>query len=522
MKNTIVTLLFAILLLILANNKGNAMTFGVEYANPEWTNFVDFPKCAKAFARIDVHALKIHDILWRDIEPNPPRNGVHSYHWDGLDNLIRIFQSEGFTDFEVVLQSTSSWGMRPPTPEEKKLMKRNLRKENKPSLPPSNKHNQDYYDFIYNVVERYDGDGVKDMQGLRYPVSGWEIETAAQGSFSWLGTAKEYVQMLKIAYSAAKAANPRSTIILSGIELGDLPSPTVNIRERIEQIQVTGFLKDLKRILTKKIWTKWANFNIDMLKHKDFFDVVEFHSLEDYLPMYTTVGWIRKLMSGYGYEKPIQAGDAACVPTLDMGPVTPHPHPFFPLNTEALIKILANRDHPRHTVIYSWYRAEQSRLVVKKSVAGMELGLKKINFGMFTDNPNAWSDEMTHEAHKNTLHYNWAIGGFMDKDYVPYPAYFTYKLTVEKLKDARFVKRHPLGSGVYGFEFSSGGIPIYILWSEKNVTKDFTVGSSFKEIRITNIVTQFNQKTPYSETKKVKSGNVTLNLTEDPVFLEPS
>lgn len=523
MKKITVTLLFVAFLLIVANNKVYAIAFGVEYANPEWTNFMDFPKCAKIFARIDIHAMKIHDILWRDIEPNPPENGVHSYHWEGLDNLVRIFQSEGFDDIEVLLQSTSSWGMRSPLPKEKKLMKRNPRKKNKPSLPPANKHKQDYYDYVYNVVERYDGDGVKDMPGLRYPVSHWEIETAAQGSFSWLGTSKEYIKMLQIAYKAAKTANPESTIILSGIELGDIPSPSVDINARVAQIPVaaTGFLKGLKNKMSRRIWARWSNFNIEMLKHKDYFDVVEFHALEDYLPMYSTVGWIRKLMGRYGYNKPIQAGDASAVPTLDMGPVAPHPHPFSPLNNVELIKILANRDHHRHNEVYSWFRAEQARLVVKKSVVGLELGLEKINFGMFIDNPNAWSDMMKRGAHKNTLHYNWAIGGFLDKDYVPYPAYYTYKLTVEKLKTARFVRRQLTGAGVRGFELSSQGTPLYVFWSDKNVKRRFAVDRSFKRVKITNIVTKFNQQTPYSEIVNVEDGNIYLNLTEDPIFLEP-
>ncbi|GAX60419.1 hypothetical protein SCALIN_C11_0030 [Candidatus Scalindua japonica] len=521
MKTIITIFLFTAFVFIGVTKKVNAMTFGIEYANPEWTSFVDFPKCAKRFANIDVHAMKIHDILWRDIEPNPPVNGVHSYHWDGLDNLIRIFQSEGFTDIEVLLQSTSSWGMRSPLPKEKKLMKRNPRKKLKPSLPPHKKHKQDYYDYIYNVVERYDGDGVKDMPGLRYPVSHWEIETAAQGSFSWLGTVKEYIQMLQVAYSAAKSANPNATIILSGIELGDLPSPTVDIKKRIEQIKVSGFLSGIKRAMTKKIWTKWSDFNIDMLEAKEFFDVVEFHALEDYLAMYTTVNWIKKLMTRYGYNKPIQAGDASAVPTFDMGPVASHPHPFAPLNIKQIIKILANRDHPRHNEIYSWFRAEQSRLVVKKSLAGLELGLEKINFGIFTDSPTAWSDKMKKNAHKNTLHYNWALGGFMDKDYVPHPAYYTYKLTVEKLKNARFVKRHSLGSGVYSFELSSRNTPLFVIWSEKNVRERVSVGSSFNKVKITHIVTKFNEQTPYSEIVEVNNGNVTLDLTEDPLFLEP-
>ena len=32
-----------------------------------------------------------------------------------------------------------------------------------------------FYQFVYNLVERYDGDGVNDMPGLTLPITVWEF-----------------------------------------------------------------------------------------------------------------------------------------------------------------------------------------------------------------------------------------------------------------------------------------------------------------------------------------------------------
>jgi len=39
--------------------------------------------------------------------------------------------------------------------------------------PPCNV--SDYSRFVGAVIERYDGDGIDDMPGLRYPILHWEV-----------------------------------------------------------------------------------------------------------------------------------------------------------------------------------------------------------------------------------------------------------------------------------------------------------------------------------------------------------
>lgn len=502
-------LCLAFLFLISIIETANAITFGIGYANPEWKIY-DWARLARMFKNISIHSVKFQGVNWGNIEPESPKKGIHNYQWGDLDRLITIFQTEGFTDMEIVLEAGSSWASRKITKNDR--LDSNLSQRKDPSLPPQKKYQKDYSDFISNIVERYDGDGNNDMPNLKYPILSYEIETEAQGSHHWLGTAEEYTDLLKVAYVVAKKANPIVQITLTGFWIGDVLIPGEPYEKKIEILD--------EKMFVKKHWYKYIRFFQMVLKEKNYFDKVEFHSLEDYPSIYTAVEWIRQEMKLNGYEKPIYIGDACATPTLTFGPVKPHPHPFK-MEAQEVVKILADRKNVMYKEVNAWYRAEESRLIVKKTAAALEMGLEKINFGLMIDNPNAERVGMKLLATINPLAYNWLIAGIVDSNYQPYPAYFTYKLTVEKLKDAIFIKRLSLGTGLYGFEFSSGGIPIYVLWSEKNAVIDFTVSPPFEAVRITDIVTEFGQQKPVTEQKTAKEGIIKLNLTSNPKFLEP-
>ncbi|MBI4228596.1 MAG: hypothetical protein HY693_02615 [Deltaproteobacteria bacterium] len=515
MKKTMLLVLVMIAFFLVAKNQGEAITFGAEYANPAWSKYLDFPKIAKAFASIGIRSVKIQKITWQDIEPDPPKNEVHRYQWGELDKLINIFQSEGFTNMEIVLEAASQWATRSLTDKERSSARTSEQRKN-PSLPPKKENWKSYANFIASIVERYDGDGVHDMPGLKHPILEYEIESEAQGTFFWRATLEEYIELLQKAYQAAKSANPNARIILSGFALGDIPHPEVDPGQRIEMIKDKGGLRGVE----KKDWHEYIRFNRDALKYKDYFDVVEFHSGENYPSIYNTAAWIRKEMKRNAYEKAIWAGDSYSTPTIVLGPVTPHPYPFS-MTIEEFMKALANKNNTKHKEVKAWYRAEQSRLIVKKIVTSMEIGVERINFYSFVDSPFAEKWLLRFFAPRAPFAYITLISGLLDKDYQPYPAFFTYKLAVDKLKDAKFVKRLPLGSDHYGFEFSSKGRPIYVFWNDKKGTVSYSVGSSFKTIKVTKIVTELNQQNPQVETIAVKDGKVELNLTSDPFFVEP-
>jgi len=487
--------------------------FGVEYVHPMKKEYGDYNKLSKMFADIGLSSAKINLVNWQQIEPRAPKKGIHKYQWKELDRVVSIFQKEGYHDMDMVLQSTSSWAMRS---RKKGKGFRDSAQKKEHSLPPREEHWKDYSDFIRNVVERYDGDGVHDMPGLKYPILYYEIETEAQGTCFWLGTTAEYIRLLQTACRAAREANSRVKIVLAGFWLSDIFDSQEKPEKRIGRIRREGFKKEK--------WYEYLSFIRSVLLQKDYYDVIEIHSLEDYPAIYLGVGGLRMIMKHNGFSKPIWVGDATATPTMVFGVLKPHPHPFG-VSSREVVKILANKKHKMHQEVNAWYRAEQSRLVVKKSVAAMNLGLERINFGYFCDDFRLIGKPLKSKllAKLNPIGYNWTIAGFLDGDYRPYPAFYTYKLTIEKLRYAKFIKRVPVGFNARGFHFSLEGKPLYVLWSKDegvvNTSIDFP--SPSKRVRVTSIITKFNQVKPRVDMLTLEKGKLKLGLTTNPVFVEP-
>ena len=80
-----------------------------------------------------------------------------------------------------------------------------------------------YIDWLTAVVERYDGDGIDDMPGLKYPIRHWEVlnEPEMQGPklTFYQEDSQSYLKLLKVSYRAIKSADSES-VVLSGGQAG--------------------------------------------------------------------------------------------------------------------------------------------------------------------------------------------------------------------------------------------------------------------------------------------------------------
>lgn len=79
---------------------------------------------------------------------------------------------------------------------------------------------QAYKAFVKALVERYDGDGIDDMSGLKYPIKYWEIlnepEAQKDNKYFFKGSGKEYFELVKASYEAIKEADPEAKVVLGG------------------------------------------------------------------------------------------------------------------------------------------------------------------------------------------------------------------------------------------------------------------------------------------------------------------
>ena len=88
--------------------------FGIEYVFP-----IDGPTnghgIARHYSEIGATWSKFNGLgtLWGDIEPRPPKKGVHRYEWNKLDEAIGAMQEAGFLNLTVVVGPRGHWGCRP-------------------------------------------------------------------------------------------------------------------------------------------------------------------------------------------------------------------------------------------------------------------------------------------------------------------------------------------------------------------------------------------------------------------------
>ncbi len=102
------------------------------------------------------------------------------------------------------------------------------------------KNEDAYLEFVRSAIERYDGDGVNDMPGLRKPILYWQIEnepsvralsrsdcSGVQCYESSYQDPQGFAHLLNITYEAIKEGNPEITVLSAGTVQGDSIDQTV-------------------------------------------------------------------------------------------------------------------------------------------------------------------------------------------------------------------------------------------------------------------------------------------------------
>jgi hypothetical protein len=148
------------------------------------------------------------ELSWANIEPG--RKG--SWNWGYFDKRIGQMAGAGYGIIGMLL-TTPEWAR---VPDCKARARGAATYEY--WCPPANV--RDYSDFVWTIVERYDGDGVMDAPGSPR-IAAWQIWNEPSAPLTWPGTPAEYGHMLVEAYKAAKAADETATITLGGVYLFD-------------------------------------------------------------------------------------------------------------------------------------------------------------------------------------------------------------------------------------------------------------------------------------------------------------
>jgi len=480
-----------------------SFAIGVEYMAPG---------LAEVYARTGVRWAKAQSngFTWDDIEPTPPVDGRHTYDWSYPDRLILEYQRAGFRHIQLYVRAINRWASSRP-----------IQRIGGGTWPIQRRHLDDYAAFLRVFVRRYNPTHPDHVPGLQYPVEYWEIE-AEWGTDFWRGTRDEYIELLRLASQVIRSENPSAKVILMGFFLAglfegrpdprDIPSTLAAMPARRRQV-TERYLADIRALLA----------------HPDLFDVVEFHSLSDWTEICGMARFLRQTMHELGYEKPIWVGDVNCTASPMMFWHEPVP-PYTAAQREAIeaaLRALRNPRDPSHAEVMAWFRAEQSRGLVKKVVLAMAEGLGGINVGNLED----WPPLMLAPEIASTAGFQGMIDteGWPRRPGTPRPAWHALALVVNKLGAFSCVEPMTLAPGVWAYRFEVRSRPVWVVWyddgrrrlpGEREPFVEIVLPCSWPAVRRTATPTQLPPSEP--SVQPVQSGRVRIPVGLTPLFLEPA
>lgn len=249
----------------------------------------------------DAYWVRGAPLVWNNVEKKQGK-----YNWDMTDGAISG-NKDGYFPGDVyhlaMIWPYANWDQDACHKDPKYLATGHLKESNEPLKVGAPCDMKAYANFLEKVVERYDGDGVDDMPGLKTPIKYWEImnEPEMQGGQTggagedlkfFVGTSQEYLEILKNSYGAVKKADPEAKVAHAGMagmqqNFQEFWNPifaggagnyfdianihTINTDEQREDMFVTKFKEYLAGfgIKDKPIWVTEVQFGDLMGKPKD-------------------------------------------------------------------------------------------------------------------------------------------------------------------------------------------------------------------------------------------------------------
>jgi len=457
-------------------------------------------------------------IQWAKIEKSPPRKGKHNYDWSTLDDGVKKWQYFG-VHAAMTLFSHNKWATATPSGKENVYLKGPLKMlKNVADYLPKPEHMQDYRDYITALVERYDGDGVADMPGLRFPILHYQFGNEYNNEAFWAGSVEEFKIYQKESYLAAKKANPKVKILLSGVNFEDFSG---FYSEKMEP-ETKAFIK--KHVETgQKSMVDFAHrtdeFSMKSISFCQYYDILDvrwpyYGVVKEGMKQLKKAGcknievWSAEAYSHYALIAPV---------TVAASFLAPYPGPP---DSKKYLTILKNKRHKKFKELNAWYRGLQAAHLIKQLMASLSAGAKKVMMGFAVDTQGLLSPQFmpVHGLRSNTFNKIWPVG-------------YTYGLAVKKLdglKTCRRVKSLPRGVFVYENTLKNGKKVIIAFYDDfigQNYgtplgTKKFDIPFSGKSATVTDVITGIDQTVAKSRQVKAKKGKLPLQLTEYPVFIE--
>ena len=349
--------------------------------------------------------------------------------------------------------------------------------------------------FIRALVERYDGDGVDDWDGLRYPVRVHHVVE------EWPGPAMDartYLGLLSELSPVIKEADPNAKVMIPGLYMPNWGRVFAYL---------DGYIDDPDAGIVRGVKYTWAQLNgmpgITFAKKayetildlgRDYFDLVDIHLYTEKETFYEgEIEYVLGKMRELGYEKPIWCVEGG-------GPFR------NPENSP--------NDAQGDSAFGTTNEKEVAEYVVKFHAMSAALGLERQHWGIGGQNQQGyWGGP-------------WNIMGLLEKGTErKRPAYYSYWIMREKLRDFTVGNVADLSvASIRIFQFSTPRGIVYVAWDADGTDQVGTVDLSgvlgHRDVKVAPIVTQLNTNNGpiVPEASTHSSANVPLSIT--PVFIE--
>ena len=439
------------------------------------------------------------------------RSAKAGYYFGRMDGFVKTYQGAGIPQIMLCLMSHSKWASK-----EVAKKKRIVNPVPKPEAQVA------YVNWIRSVVERYDGDGVSDMPGLRFPIR--LVEIGAELSALEPEPIEEYVEMLELAFGAVRQASPDVLVAHAAF------LPTLAFRDDPEPGEYeAGFASVPQRITPHSLDSMRA-----VLQRPDLFDVVNFHSVGHVSEIERIVPWLRWEMEQRGYEKPIIISDSSTSPLVAFGsPTVCEGDPqemgiLFPPATEDDRCRLASYFHALHKknlMMLEWTYEMAAADLVKRVVIAAEQGVTLINVGFIEDLVN----EDPPLGREDIGIGSWA-GMFDLRNKRPRPSFFALKQLTRQLRNYQKVERIKSDDDqIRTYRVLSGNKrELWIAWLEPD--KVLLPGDPYPKFEVdlpvkasSVIVEPMGKRLGHAsgarKTKMVSKNGVTVHLRPTPIYV---
>ncbi len=154
--------------------------------------------------------------IWGLMEPSKGE-----YLWEASDRWVRKWQEDRLGVL-VMIWPFAQWDQDICHAEDPPVENPTVFSQYDPDLflrmyPPCEP--QSYASWLNMAVERYDGDGLDDMPGLKYPIRHWEIgnepDMQSPSHTFFQGDSEAYLNLLKLSYVTVKTADPSAVVLIA-------------------------------------------------------------------------------------------------------------------------------------------------------------------------------------------------------------------------------------------------------------------------------------------------------------------